>query len=115
MTEAFLQWIKINFKIDETVYKNTLDSINRISPNTNGINIEIEEYKILVEIKAIIPVNNGNYYGAAQRDSILKDAINLKERKKDLENTSEYYKFIGLINTGENIKIAIKKLLKPYS
>ncbi len=53
-----------------------------IKPNTNGYDIElVDRLKIVSEIRCIIPINNGSYYGAAQRNSILDDALKLMKGK----------------------------------
>lgn len=114
LTLAFAKWLKELFRFDDEKYQEIINAIDRMSPNANGFDIKIEELKILVEIKAVVPINNGNYYGAAQRNSILSDAIKLKEGKGKNQDTDNYYKFIGVIDIGEKTDKAIEKILTPY-
>jgi hypothetical protein len=117
VTIACCEWIFKYFKIDKAEKKEILERISRTKPNTNGYDIEINgKYKIIVEVKAIVPINEGNEYKAAQRNSILDDAIKLKYGKKgkDKNEYSEYIKIIALLDLGEKTNIAIKKILLPY-
>ena len=109
-----INWIKKQFKINANENKSILNKIKTTKPNTNGFDIRIEfPKKIIAEVKAITPINGGNYYGAAQRNAILDDAIKLKNGKKELINTQDYIKFIFLIDIGSKTDEAIKKLLTP--
>ena len=114
ITISFLEWLKNYLPLSNSEYEEIFNEINLTKPNANGFDIVIEKYKLLVEIKSIIPINNGNYYGAAQRTSILKDAINLKYGKKGFTNTEDYIKFIGLIDVGDKTNNAIAKLMTQY-
>lgn len=107
-------WLSPFFGLDQ-VEKDEIDrQINSVKPNTNGFDIEVNgKHKIVVEIKSIVPINNGDYYGAAQRNSILDDAIKLKSGKKVISDTSEFYKIIGLIDLGDKTDRAIEKLMMP--
>jgi len=97
-TLAFGKWLGEYFNFTEDEKKGIIENINSTKPNTNGFDIRLDERKILVEIKSIVPINSGSYYGAAQRNSILDDAIKLVNGKKGLRETAEYIKFIGLLD-----------------
>lgn len=112
-TLALTNWIVDAFNLSTTEKNRLLDEINRTKPNTNGFDIQVVEKKIIAEIKCIVPINNGNYYGAAQRNSILDDANKLMNGKRVLRNTSDHIKIIGLIDLNEKTDIAIEKLLVP--
>lgn len=113
-TLAFAEWLSGYFDLTQEEKEKINEEINSVKPNTNGYDIEIHgTHKIVVEIKCIIPINNGNYYGAAQRNSILDDAIKLKNGKRTIRNTSDFVKIIGLIDLGKKTDQAIKALLTP--
>lgn len=117
VTIACCEWIFRYFKIEKTERKEIIEKISRTKPNTNGYDIEINgKYKIIVEVKAIVPLNEGSEYKAAQRNSILDDAIKLKYGKKGKNKNaySEYIKVIALLDLGEKTNNAIKKILLPY-
>lgn len=113
-TLAFSDWLTNFFDLTKDEHHKLINSINNVKPNTNGYDIELNgDRKILTEIKCIVPVNNGSYYGAAQRNSILDDAIKLLNGKQTLSKTEHYFKFIGLIDLGEKTDDAIRKLTAP--
>lgn len=113
-TLMFLDWICDYFHLSKEDKSLEIDKINKVKPNTNGYDIEISSsINLVAEVKCIIPFNNGNYYGAAQYDSILDDAVKLNRGKKSIKNTSDYFKFIGLIDIGEKTDSAISKLMTP--
>lgn len=113
-TLACVDWLTDFFNLSKNEHKILIDQVNGVKPNTNGYDIEVDlSKKIVVEIKCIIPINNGNYYGAAQRNSILDDAIKLKKGKKAIPDTTGFIKVIGLIDLGEKTDQAIKTLMTP--
>jgi HPt (histidine-containing phosphotransfer) domain-containing protein len=113
-TLACSEWLSSFFDLEQSEKDEIDRQVNSVKPNTNGYDIEVNgKHKIVVEIKCIVPINNGNYYGAAQRNSILDDAIKLKSGKKVISDTSEFYKIIGLIDLGEKTDRAIEKLMTP--
>lgn len=115
-TMSFANWLCSFFNLSGEEKEKILRIINKTKPNTNGYDIEINgRVKIVAEIKCIVPINDGNYYGAAQRNAILDDAIKLQTGKKVIKDTSEFIKIIGLIDLGEKTDQAIEKLLKPTS
>jgi len=95
------------------VSDNMLTDLNAKSANANGFDMIDTTNKVIVEIKAVIPINNGNFYGVAQRNSILDDAIKLLNGKRELANTSNYRKIIGLVDIGDKTDAAIRQIMKP--
>lgn len=112
-TLAMTRWIIDFFKLTEDKGKELIDKIKKIKPNANGYDIRFEDddIKLIVEIKSTIPINNGNKFGSAQRNSILDDAIKLQSGKGVLSDTKKYLKFIGIIDTGDQTANAIEGLL----
>ena len=111
-TLNFTIWLTEYFNISKNKQEKILSTIDKTKPNTNGYDIELPDEKIIAEIKCIIPINGGNYYGAAQRNSILDDAIKLKKGKRTITDTKNFIKIIGLIDLGQRTDIAIEKLCK---
>jgi hypothetical protein len=115
-TLSFTIWLCNFFNLTADEKLDIHNNINKTKPNTNGYDIEINDrLKIVAEIKCIVPINEGSYYGAAQRNAILDDAIKLKTGKKVIKNTTDFIKIIGLIDLGKKTDQAIEKLIKPSS
>lgn len=113
LTIKSANWLCDFFGIEENTRKNILETIDQIKPNTKGFDIHFPEpYKILAEVKCISPVNNGGKFGAAQWNSILDDFHKLKNGKGNLLDTSDYYKFVFLIDLGDRTDQAITQLIK---
>lgn len=110
-TFAFALWMVNFFDLPPSVGETLLEKVNRTKPNTNGFDIELPEEKIVAEIKCIIPINGGNYFGQAQKNAILDDAIKLTNGKRSIPDTTDYFKIIGLVDLGERTDLAIKDLL----
>lgn len=113
LTLAATEWICKEFRLDKKVKIEILKKIDAVKPSTNGFDIIIDEpnCKIVAEVKCVLPSIN-NEYLAAQRNGILDDAINLIKGKKQLPVTSNYYKFLFVINVGERTDLALNTLLK---
>lgn len=106
-------WLSDFFKFDTRTKEDILTTIDKIKPNTKGFDIHISEpYKIIAEVKCISPVNNGRKFGAAQWNSILDDFHKLKNGKRTLPDTSNYYKFVFLLDLDERTDEAITQLLR---
>lgn len=113
LTITSANWLCSFFKVDETTKKHILETIDKTKPNTKGFDIHFPEpYKIIAEVKCISPVNNGSKFGAAQWNSILDDFHKLKNGKGKLLDTSDYYKFVFLIDLDHRTDEAISSLLK---
>jgi len=114
MTLATADWICDFFNLSDLEKEELYARINNVKPNTNGYDIEVDSsHKIVAEVKCIIPINKGNYYGAAQRNSILDDAVKLKIGKKSISNTDSFFKILSIIDIGVKTEQAIKTLLTP--
>ena len=106
-------WLCKYFHLTDECKKGILSNIDSNKPNANGFDIHIQcPKKIIAEVKCIVPINNGDIFGAAQRDAILDDAIKLKNGKGKLSDTSDYFKFLFLIDLDSNTDRAISKLLQ---
>ena len=113
-TMAFAHWLSKTLRFNNAEHKKLIKDIDSVGPNTNGYDIRLDEQLIIAEIKGTDPVNRGNYFGAAQRTSILNDVRKLLNGKQDLLNrTSNYIKFIGIIDLGNRTDQAISKLMTP--
>lgn len=113
-TLSLMKWLIPFLGLSPKEKRKQIDKINTVKPNTNGYDIEINStQKLIAEVKCIIPINHGTYYGAAQRNSILDDGVKLMRGKKRIKNTRSYIKLIGLIDIGAKTDMAIKKLMTP--
>ncbi len=110
-TLALANWMVEFFGLDDKEKNKLYENINKVKPNTNGYDIYLPDRKIIAEVKSIIPVNSGNRYGAAQRDSILKDAHKLVNGKPPVKDTRDYHKIIGLLDLGERTNQAISQIM----
>lgn len=114
LTLVATEWICESFGLSNVLKTEILKKIDAVKPNTNGFDILINELvcKIVAEVKCIFPSSNGNKYLAAQRNSILDDVIKLMNGKKQLRDTSKFYKFLFLINVEQKTNFALETLLK---
>ena len=113
MTICAAEWICNFFQLDNSYKQRVLAKVDDTKPNTNGFDIYITApVKIIAEVKCIAPINNGDKYGAAQWNSILDDASKLKNGKRALLDTSDYYKFLFLVDLGKRTNQAISQLLR---
>jgi hypothetical protein len=108
-TVVFVNWLTNFLKLSEFQKNMLIEGMNKIGPNSNGYDVKTD--KVVAEVKCIIPINNGDYFGAAQRNSILDDALKLLNGKKELWDTSAYIKIIGLLDIGQKTDAAIRKLI----
>jgi hypothetical protein len=113
MTVEAAKWLFKYFKIPKANQKLILEKIDRTSPNSSGFDLAISEpLKIVAEVKCINPMREGQRFGSAQRNSILSDFDKLLiGKKKDIPDTSDYLKFLFLIDLGERSMEALKALL----
>jgi len=113
MTNSAADWLCKFFQLDFSYRQIVLAKVDNTKPNTNGFDIHITNpQRIIAEVKCIVPINNGNKYGAAQWNSILDDAYKLKNGKGIISDTSDYFKFLFLIDIGQKTEQAISHLLK---
>lgn len=113
LTLTATEWLCKTFKIADKIKADIINEIDSVKPNTNGFDIKIDKQKIVAEVKCVFPSNNSDKYLAAQRNGILDDAIKLINGKKQLPDTSDYYKFLFVINVGQRTDYAVQTLLKP--
>ena len=95
--------------------------VNGQHANANGFDVRFDEEncekKIIAEVKCNIPVNKSSF-GAAQEEGILEDIKHLTDRegkeKGGIEDTSDYYKFMVLLDCGEDgkVKTCMRKLME---
>lgn len=131
VTKKFVEFLKINEVVSECQSKSMLDEIERVNANANGFDIEFplkkdtvevfasnNDYKkIIAEVKCCIPVGEESY-GAAQKNSILKDIESLKngktKSKLNPEDINEYLKFLVLLG-GDKVKDAAQNIIDKAS
>lgn len=112
LTEAAIHWLSEYFKLSLAEKELILSETDKVNPNSNGFDIKFDgSLKIIAEVKCNVPSSEGNRYLAAQRNSILDDALKLINGEKSLEDSNDYYKFIFLLNLGERTDKAINSLL----
>ena len=109
---AFVSYISLVFGLDAHEIKEILAVHDAKKPNANGFDIDFvnSNCRILAEIKSTVPINRSDKFGIAQINSILDDAIKLKYGGKTKMNTSEAYKFIGIIDMGKSTDLALQKV-----
>lgn len=114
LTLSATAWLCKTFGLNEKLEAEILNKIDSIKPNSNGFDIIIDEkdFKIVAEVKCVFPPINGEKYLAAQRNSILDDAIKLINGKKQLRDTTNFHKFLFLIDAGQRTDLALTTLLK---
>lgn len=113
MTISAANWLSFFFQLNQTETRHLLDEIDNTSPNAKGFDIfALHPHKIVAEVKCISPMNQGTKFGAAQRNSIIKDFNNLKEGKYPQLDTTNFYKFLFLIDLGNRSFDAMKTLMK---
>jgi hypothetical protein len=113
MTTSAADWLCSFFQLDNYCKQTILQKVDDTKPNTKGYDIHITvPKKIIVEVKCIAPVNNGDKFGSAQWNSILDDAIGLKNGKGNFTDTSDFYKFLFLVDLGERTDRAVLQLVR---
>lgn len=132
-TNAFLKKLKIS----EDQYKRMFDFFNGSNANSNGFDIEYPkkiirngkekewlpenlngDIKILAEVKCNIPINEGEF-GKQQNEGIITDILHLyygkTKSKLTKEEIDDYYKFMVILDCGNNCYSALEKILKSPS
>ena len=113
MTISAANWLSNFFKLNQIESKQLLAEIDNTSPNAKGFDIfTLKPHKIVAEVKCISPMNLGAKFGAAQRNLIIKDFNNLKNGKFPQLGTTDFYKFLFLIDLGDRSFDAMKALMK---
>ncbi len=115
LTETFidsLQKYNLNF-ISPNIWDAIRTQVNATNANTNGYDVQWEDPAILAEVKANIPVNGGDTFGAQQKVGILNDITSLLNGKQKVtleKDISKYMKFIVMLDTGKQ-RAAMHKLI----
>lgn len=114
-TERFIEYLEQQGIITRNECDEMHKSVDATSANANGYDIQYRGRGgrgILAEVKCNIPVGE-HCFGAAQINGIRKDITGLLEGKlkSGIHDTSEYLKFMVLLNTGENIETAMNRII----
>lgn len=113
LTIASAKWVCEFFEIGDVEFKKIVDKVDATKPNQSGFDLLIHKpIKLVAEVKCTSPINNGSKFGVAQRNSILDDIQKLKSGKRELSDTSEYLKFMFIIDLGDRSSDAITNILK---
>lgn len=135
-TNAFLKKLKYDgFIKNNDQYIRMFDFFNGSNANSNGFDIEYpkkerngkeiwlpenskDDIKILAEVKCNIPINEGEF-GKQQNEGIITDILHLYYGKTKSKLTKEeidvYYKFMVILDCGNNCYGALEKILKSPS
>lgn len=112
LTIAAAHWICDYFEIENPERLKIIEKIDATKPNEQGFDILLHEpIKIIGEVKCTSPINNGSKFGVAQRNSILDDIQKLKKGKRQLLDTSDFLKFMFIIDLGDRSSEAINDIL----
>lgn len=106
-TLKFIDKMSKILKLNDDERKIIVEKVKHTKPNDNGFDIEYSgSENIVCEVKCNIPVNGGNRFGAAQKNSIKKDIYGLMNSKNKSAITSKeiknYYKFMVIYNFNQN-------------
>lgn len=113
LTIASAIWICDYFKIDDVQRLKIIEKIDATKPNEQGFDIVLnEQIKLVGEVKCTSPINKGSKFGVAQRNSILDDIQKLKKGKRQLPDTSNFLKFMFVIDLGDRSSEAIVDILR---
>ena len=114
---AFIDYACKLFKLTKNERDEIITKFDSTKPNTNGFDIDFvnKHLQILAEIKSTAPMNQGDRFGIGQINSILDDAIKLISGGKKAIDTSNVYKFIGILDVGEPTNIALEAVFKHRS
>lgn len=113
LTIAAAKWVCNYFEIGEDAFQNIVQRVDSTKPNESGFDILIHEpIKLIAEVKCTLPINGGSKFGVAQRNSILDDIQKLKNGKKQQLDTSDFFKFMFIIDLENRSIEAIMDLLK---
>lgn len=110
---AFIDYISLIFSLTPNEKLEIVDRLNSTKPNSNGYDIYFKNKNVsfFAEIKSTVPINKGTQFGIAQINSILDDAIKLQNGKRGID-TSNAYKFIGVLDLGDTTLTALKKVFR---
>lgn len=117
-THAVAYKIAEAFEFSEEATSQLISKINEVGPNTNGYDIQIEDPRILVEVKCNKLIDGK--FGAAQLKSMQNDILKLlepapekhKKAYETINSTKEYLKILAIVNFDD---ISAKKLVEPLT
>lgn len=113
LTFEAANWICDYFKITNDERLKIIKKIDETKPNEQGFDILLQyPIKLIGEVKCTSPINKGSKFGVAQRNSILHDIQKLKKGKRQLLDTSDFFKFMFIIDLGDRSSKAIIDLLR---
>jgi len=105
------KWISKYFSLNKKDSQTILEKIDSIKPNAQGFDIVINEpIKIVAEVKCNVPVKGGSKFGAMQTKKLIEDVQKLLNGKRQILDTSEYLKFLFVINIGNRSEEALTNL-----
>lgn len=113
LTIAAAKWVCTYFELDDEEFQKIVQKVDAAKPNQSGFDILIHEpIRLIAEVKCTSPINGGSKFGVAQRNSILDDLQKLKKGKKQQLDTSDFFKFMFIIDLGNRSIEAIIDLLR---
>jgi len=113
LTISAAKWICKYFNLGKEDKIKILKNVDKASPNSKGFDIDIKEpFKIIAEVKCVSPIKNGPKFGVAQHDSIMEDIHKLIYGKGNLVDTTNFFKFLFIIDLGDRSDKAIRQLIK---
>ena len=113
LTLSFVDTLCEKFDLSEETKLDWKTKIDAIGPNTKGFDINVENpIKILAEVKCITTENNR--FSAIQKKNLFIDAHKLKYKECNIDQ-SEYYKFIVILDSGNETDNCIQALLNYKS
>ena len=82
LTSVFAEMLGAALHFDAKQMSAIRSQIDLTKPNANGFDIELSSpFSVVVEVKCVIPINQGEVYGSAQRKGIEKDLDALSKGK----------------------------------
>ncbi len=113
VTLAFADWISKKLNLNESARAELKRIVLESKPSSNGYDIWLGYPTSFVgEVKCNIPINNGQVYGAAQRNGIERDIIGLLHGKKKAGfSSASCLKFLAFLDT-PNIREANSQLIR---
>ena len=106
-------WISNYFNLNEEERFSISEKIDSTKPNAKGYDIIIDSpIKIVAEVKCNVPVKGGSKFGAMQSKKLIEDVQKLLSGKPQVPNTSEYLKFLFIINIESRSEGAMLSLTK---
>ena len=110
---SFVDTLCEKFELSEETKLEWKTKIDRIDPNAKGFDIDFDNpIKILSEVKCVTTENNS--FSAIQKKNLFIDAHKLKYKECNIDK-SKYYKFIVVLDCGEQTDKCIEAFLKYKS